>query len=90
VAKKKPSRKGNVPPPKCKAILLCERTIIEAGTGKISLIDLFDGFIVPQVPGVTGPFTIYVVCANQQEIDRQKFGVTTLPPPEVQEEKDHD
>ena len=35
MAKKKPSGKGDVPPPKCKAILLCARTIIEAGTGKI-------------------------------------------------------
>lgn len=152
MAKKKPSKKGIIPPPKCKAILLCERTIIEAGTGNVSLIGLFDAFVVRQIPGVTRPFTVYlhltdgiedheyaitvelhdlsngviiakatgpkvkwgdrlsrlnlfipvpplriqhtgtydfVVLANQQEIDRQKFGVTVPPKPEAHEEEDH-
>ena len=152
MAKKKPSRKGVVPPPKCKAILLCERTIIEAGTGNVSLIGLFDAFVVRKIPGVTGPFTVYlhltdgiegheygitvelhdlsngtiiakaagpkvkwadrlsrlnlfipvpplrvqhtgtydfVVFANEQEIDRQTFGVAVPPNPDVQEEENH-
>lgn len=154
MAKKKAKPRGAVPPPNCKAILLCEQTIIEAGTGKVSLIGLFDGFVVPQAPGVIRPFTVYlhltdgiagheyeitveihdlsndtvvaratgpkvrwgdrlsrlnllipvppmhvqhagaydfVVFANQQEIDRQKFGVTIPAPPETQEEEaDHE
>ena len=60
MAKNKTRRKGVVPPPKCKAILLCERTIIEAGTGKVSLIGLFDGFIVPKIPGITVPCTVFL------------------------------
>ncbi|MHB1035360.1 MAG: DUF6941 family protein [Pirellulales bacterium] len=60
MGKKKSRRKGAVPPPKCKAILICERTIIEAGTGKVSLISLFDSFIVANVPGITTPFTVYL------------------------------
>ena len=60
MAKKRSRRKGTVPPPKCKAILLCERTIIEAGTGKISLIGLFDAFIVASVPGTTAPCTVFL------------------------------
>ncbi len=43
------TRREEKPLPGCKAILLCERTMTKAGTGKISLIDLigtifFDGF----------------------------------------------
>jgi len=150
MAKKKRPRKGVVPPPKCKAILLCERTIIEAGSGKVSLIGLFDGFMVSGVPGKTGPFTAYlqltdgiagheyeftvelhdltngsviarargpkvtwgdrlarlnlfipvaplvvqhtgaydfVVLAGQQEIDRQRFGVTVPP---ISQEESHE
>ena len=40
--------------------MLCEKTIIEAVTGRISLIGIFDGLVVLQVPGVTGPFTAYL------------------------------
>ena len=154
MAKKKTGRKGKTPPPRCKASLLCEKTIIEAGTGGVSLIGIIGGFVVPQVPGMTRPFTAYlhltdgianhkyeitveihdlsngtiiaratlpkvrwgdrlsrinllipvpplqvqhagaydlVVFANQQEIDRQKFGVIIpVPPGPPLEEKGHD
>ncbi len=58
MAKKRSPKKK--PPPKCKAILLCDRTIVEAGTGKASLIGIFDKFFVAQFPGVTSPFMAYV------------------------------
>lgn len=154
MAKKKKSPTGKTPPPRCKAILLCEKTIIEAGTGGLSLIGIIGGFVVPQVPGRTRPFTVYlqltdgianheyeitvevhdlsddtviarapgrkirwgdrlaqfnllipvpplpmrhagaydvVVFANQQEIDRQKFGVIIPTAPEsTSEEETHD
>jgi hypothetical protein len=32
------------PDPVCKAILLCQKTIVEEGTSLVSLISLFDGF----------------------------------------------
>lgn len=57
---KKTTLQGATPPPKCKAILLCERTIIEAGTGKVSLIGLFEKFTLSELPGQIVPFTVYL------------------------------
>src|SRR3989304_5663923 len=34
------------PSPVCKAILLCDQTILEQGTGKLSLIGIFDSFFI--------------------------------------------
>ena len=34
--------------PACKAILLCDKTILEAGTGKVSLIGVFERFLVDE------------------------------------------
>lgn len=142
---KRRGRRGATPPPKCKAILLCEKAIIDAVTGSPSIISVFDGFTVPHVPSKTSPFTAFlhltdgianheykitveihdlsngtviartsgpairwgdrfgrinlvipvpplpvkhvgdydfVVYANDQEIDRQKFGVIIRLPPE--------
>jgi hypothetical protein len=47
--------RGAIPPPKCKAILLCEKTIIEAGTQQVSLIGITDTFMVPGLPGMIQP-----------------------------------
>jgi hypothetical protein len=55
---RKPKRQK--PPPKCKALLLCDKTIIEALTGKVSLIGIFEGFIVRRLPGPTAPCTVFV------------------------------
>ena len=55
---KSPRPKMEPPPPRCKAILLCQRAIIEAGSGRISLIDLLTGFVVEA--NMTGPFSIYL------------------------------
>lgn len=44
----------------CKAILLCDSTIIEAVTTKVSIIGIFDTFTVPELPGHTRPFTVFV------------------------------
>jgi hypothetical protein len=64
--KKKPSRKpkGKIPPPACKALLLCDQTIIEAGSGKISLIGSFTAFALQSFPGQTVPFTAFVQLAD--------------------------
>lgn len=62
--KKKAKRRGIVPPPKCKAILLCDQTIIEAGTGKVSVIGVFDGFTLPKLPFVTRPCMVFVQLAD--------------------------
>ena len=60
MGKKKPKRRGAVPPAKCKAILLCDQTIIEAGTGKVSVIGILERFVVAEIPGATRPFTVYL------------------------------
>lgn len=53
-------RKGRKPPPKCKAILLCDQAIIEAVTGKVSLIGIFDSWSFPQFPHPTRPFMAFL------------------------------
>src|SRR5713101_2419337 len=61
MAKKRPTRrKARKPPPNCKAILLCDQTIIEAVTGKVSIIGIFDNWNLPQFPHPTRPFMCFV------------------------------
>jgi hypothetical protein len=58
MAKKQP--KGRRPPPKCKAILLCDQTIVEAVTGKTSVIGIFDSWTFAQFPSLTRPFMCFL------------------------------
>ena len=44
-------RKGRLPPPTCKAILLCQMAIFEQGTGNPSLINIFDRIVLDSLPG---------------------------------------
>jgi len=61
MAKKKPASKKSVkPPPRCKAILLCDQAIVEAVTGKVSLIGIFDRFAVRRFPGHIRQFTAFL------------------------------
>jgi hypothetical protein len=48
------------PPPRCKAILLCDLVIVDVATRKTSLIGIFDRFTAPQFPTAVGPFYAYV------------------------------
>lgn len=67
MAKKPPRKKkpgGLVPPPACKALLLCDHTIIEAGTGKVSIIGAFARFNLQEFPGFTSPFTAFAQLAD--------------------------
>lgn len=48
------------PPPVCKAILLCDTVIRDAFTGKVSLIGLFDGFGMREMPGFTNPVIAFL------------------------------
>lgn len=52
------------PPPRCKTILICERTIIEAGSGSVSLIAAFDRFELHQFPSHSRAFEIYLVLVD--------------------------
>lgn len=57
---KKRAGKGRKPPPKCKAILLCDHTIVEAVTGKVSIIGIFDSWNFSQFPHPTHPFMAFL------------------------------
>jgi hypothetical protein len=51
MGKAKSEKEASPPRPVCKAILLCDQTILEAGTGKLSLIGIFSNFIMENLPG---------------------------------------
>jgi hypothetical protein len=53
MAKKRPTakKKGRLPPPTCKAILLCQMAIFEQGTGNPSLVNIFDRIVLDSLPG---------------------------------------
>jgi hypothetical protein len=55
MARKKPGKQASKPPPKCKAILLCDAVIVDAVTGKPTIVGIFNGFNVPGFPGLTSP-----------------------------------
>lgn len=57
---KKRVRKGRKPPPRCKAILLCDNTIVEAETGKIDIIGIFGAWAFPDFPRATPPFKVFL------------------------------
>lgn len=63
-APKRPKRKRPKPLPRCKAILLCERTIREETTRNVSIIGVFTHFHLPRFPGQTRPFTAFVQLVN--------------------------
>ena len=61
MAKKSASEgKGGKPPPQCKAILLCDQVIVDSGTGKVTIVSIFEGIEMPQFPGQTPPFTAFL------------------------------
>ena len=56
--------KGEIPPPTCKAILLCERTMREAGTAKISLLGLISSHTLAKFPGRTPLMRMFLHLVN--------------------------
>lgn len=48
------------PPPVCKAILLCDAVLTDPFTGKGSLIGILSQFTLPEFPGDTPPFFVYL------------------------------
>ena len=62
MAKKRGGEKK--PPPKCKAILLCDQTILEAVTGKVSIIGIFDNWSFPRFPSHTRQFMAFLQLTN--------------------------
>jgi hypothetical protein len=63
--KRKSGRKpGKKPPPKCKAFLLCQGTIIEQHSGNVTIINTFNAFVAPKFPGQIGPFLVFIQLTN--------------------------
>jgi hypothetical protein len=60
------------PDPVCKAILLCQKTIVEDGTGLVSLISVFDGFGVRN-HGKTGPAEMF--CRITEALGKYRVSV---------------
>jgi len=52
--------------PACKALLLCENSIIEAGTGRISLINIIHQIPILSFPGQTIPFEAFLQFTDAQ------------------------
>lgn len=52
------------PPPRCKAILICERTIVEAETGSISIIAAFDRFELSRFPATSRAFEVFLLLVD--------------------------
>ena len=48
------------PPPRCKAILLCDQTIRDAATGRRSMIGIFDHLAFDQFPTHGPTFRVYL------------------------------
>jgi hypothetical protein len=57
-------KKGRKPPPQCKAILICERVIVEAVTGKCSVIGILTTFFVPNLTFGTPWFSVFLQLTN--------------------------
>jgi hypothetical protein len=52
--------KEEKPLPGCKAILLCEGTTVEAGTGKVSLIGLIRTLIIAEFPALSERMKLFL------------------------------
>jgi uncharacterized protein DUF6941 len=53
-------KRGRRPSPGCKAIVLCDYAIIEAGSGKVSLVGIFNQFTFATYPAPVPSFWLYV------------------------------
>jgi hypothetical protein len=51
--------KGQKPPPKCKALLLCARAVTDPGTGTTDLFGVFDTVFARRLPAPSPPFTAF-------------------------------
>jgi len=64
--------------PRCKALLLCDRTIVEEGTKKISLINIFSDFGSAEFPAESPPFTLFAQFTDASGRYEVKFEVHDL------------
>ena len=53
-------RSASGPIPECKTILTCTRTVLDALTGDVNLLNVFSSFKIQGQPGRTTPFSLFV------------------------------
>jgi hypothetical protein len=56
--------RGQIPPPRCKAILLCERVIKDSRTGQSSIIGIFDRFNLRTFPGLAARYNAFLLLTD--------------------------
>jgi hypothetical protein len=54
------SRQRLLPPPVCKAILLCEKALRDEFTGLYSLVNIFDNIHLYSLPSLIGPYLLFL------------------------------
>jgi len=54
------SEPASRPLPQCKAILPCERSLIEAGTARVSLVGIIEDFAVADIPASLPAFVVFL------------------------------
>jgi hypothetical protein len=60
MSENKASETVGKPPPKCKAMLLCERTILEVGSNKWSVIGIIHKVVCPRLPAHVLPINAFI------------------------------
>lgn len=87
----KPAPTGQKPPPKCKAILLCDQIIVDRLTGKTSLIGIFEHFNLQTLPAFTPQVMAFIQLTSgigkymlRVEVEDLEQGVTVSRGPEMQ------
>src|SRR5439155_14242334 len=58
--RKRRKKRAGKPPPKCKAILLCEQTLVDEETERVTASDIFNVLSLPGFPTNAPPFTVFV------------------------------
>lgn len=64
MAKASKKAAGDRPSPKCQALLLCEKAIIDRQRGRPSLIDIIDSIHAPFFPCEYGPLVVFLQVAE--------------------------
>ena len=66
------------PIPFVTAILLCDNAITEAGSGKKTLVGIFDRILSKSVPAQHGPFWVYAKMSDMQGSNRIRIEIIHL------------
>lgn len=64
MAKQSRKETGKRPSPKCQALLLCEKAIVDSRSGRTSLVDIIDAIQAPFFPCEYGPLVIFLQVAE--------------------------